>query len=308
MPPTVGNLYDVYSLGTATATAGVNQVSYYLNRSQTGGTTWDFNGLTTAGGILVATGTSTQLDNAGTQASNNWFAGVNDLRGSIDAVAADSTGAHVYVAYGLQDSTGTDRIYLEEYHPFGGFLVGSTTLVISPPGQRGLPCHRLPCSPTAAVVVEYETYNSATNKVNVDVADSVNFGASVANNVQEYSFTPLTLAAATGSTGSNREFGDYLKLTSVGNNFYGTFPGLGNVNAGGINTTGLIDPFLFTGTVATGTVLPYAWALPVSGSWITPANWLSSSVPNAQAINVFINAATASPLTITLDARKPWGP
>ena len=55
---------------------------------------------------------------------------------------------------------------------------------------------------------------------------------------------------ATGSTTSNREFGDYDFLTSIGDTFYGTFAGLGDVNIDGINTTGLIDPFFFAGTDA----------------------------------------------------------
>ncbi len=147
-------------------------MNYYLNRSRDGGQTWDFNGSSAAGGILVTSGTSSQLDNSGTAASNNWFASVNDLRGSIDAVAADSTGKHVYVVYGVQDGAGTDRIYLEEYHPFGGFLVGSTTLVISPPGQRAA-MPSLTVLANGAVVVQYETYNSATGKVIVNVADSL---------------------------------------------------------------------------------------------------------------------------------------
>ena len=46
------------------------------------------------------------------QASNNWFTHVNDLRGNITAIAPDKTGAHIYVLYGAQDNTGTDRIYL----------------------------------------------------------------------------------------------------------------------------------------------------------------------------------------------------
>jgi hypothetical protein len=37
---------------------------------------------------------------------------------------------------------------------------------------------------------------------------------------------------------------------SIGDAFYGTFAGLGDVSAGGINTTDLIDPFFFSGTDA----------------------------------------------------------
>lgn len=244
-----GTLYAIYSLGSATATPGVNNVTYYLNRSHDGGSTWDFNGSSAAGGIQIASGVSTQLDNPGTQASNSWFAGVNDLRGSVTAIAADATGAHVYVTYGVQDGSGTDRIYLEEFHAGGGGgLVGSPAVVVSPPGERAaLPSVTVLADGT--VVVEDETYNAANGKVEVRVAWSSDNGATIAGDDLEYSFTPLSLVAATGSTSSNREFGDYLYLTSLGNTFYGTFAGLGNVNSGRINTTGLIDPFLFTGSV-----------------------------------------------------------
>jgi hypothetical protein len=56
------------------------------------------------------------------------------------------------------------------------------------------------------------------------------------------------LLQATGSNQSNREFGDFDYLMPIGNTFYGVFAGLGDVNANGINTTGLIDPIFFTGT------------------------------------------------------------
>lgn len=243
-----GTVYAIYSIGGPPSPEGVHTVTYYLNRSRDGGATWDFSGNSLVGGIAIASGQSTQLDNTGSQASIAWFAGVNDLRGSVTAVAADSTGSHIYVLYGLQDTTGTNRVYLQEYHPSGGSLVGSTPIAVSPAGLWGaLPSVTVLANGT--VVVEYETYNSSGNAVAVHVAYSTDHGASIATDVVEYSFTPLSLLAATGNAGSNREFGDYLYLTSLGNTFYGTFAGLGNVSGGGINTTGLIDPFMFTGLV-----------------------------------------------------------
>ena len=124
-------------------------------------------------------------------------------------------------------------------------------MVVSPAGQNAA----LPSLTVLAdgdAVVEYETYNSGSNQVQVHVANSTNNGASIASNLSVYSFTPLTLKQATGSTTSNREFGDYVHVASVNNTFYGTFAGLGNVNSGGINTTGLIDPFVFTGSDTPG--------------------------------------------------------
>jgi hypothetical protein len=241
-----GTVYSLFGVGGATVSQGVHDVSYYLNRSRDGGVTWDFNGSSGVGGILVANGVSSQLDNAGTQASNNWFAGVNDLRGNITAIASDKAGSHIYALYGAQDNTGTDRIYLVEFHPVGTNLIASAPLVVSPAFERAaLPA--ITVKDDGTVVMMYETVGD-DGKIHIHVASSIDFGASIDTDIQEYAFTPLTLLQATGSMTANREFGDYDFLTSIGNTVYGTFAGLGDINAGGINTTGLIDPFFFSGT------------------------------------------------------------
>lgn len=244
-----GNLYSIFGVGTSTGTNGVQNVTYYLNRSQNNGASWDFNGSSAIGGIVIGGGVSTQLDNAGTQASNNWFAGVNDLRGNVTAIAADSTGSHIYTLIGYQDGSGNNRIYLVTFQPSGSNLVASgPPLVISPAGeQAALPSVTVLAN--GAVVMMYDTYNSATNMVDVHVAVSLDFGASIYSDTVEYSFDPLSLPAATGSTTSNREFGDYQYITSLGDTFYGAFVGVGDVNSGGVNTTDLVDPFFFSGAV-----------------------------------------------------------
>jgi PEP-CTERM motif len=245
-----GRVYSIFGVGSPTSTPGVNNVIYYLNRSSNGGVTWDFNGDSVVGGIIIDGGVSTQLCNmpACTQASNNWFANVNDLRGNITAIASNKSGSHVYVLIGKQDANGTDRIYLAAYQPVGANLVKSSEIVVSPQGQRAaLPA--ITVKDDGTLVLMYETYG-ADGKVHVHVASSDDFGASITSDIEEYAFTPLTLPQATGRTTSNREFGDYDFLTSIGDTFYGTFAGLGDVNAGGIDTTGLIDPFFFSGTDA----------------------------------------------------------
>lgn len=93
----------------------------------------------------------------------------------------------------------------------------------------------------------YETFGD-DGKIHIHIASSIDFGASIDADTQEYAFTPLTLLQATGSTTTNREFGDYDFLTSIDNTVYGTFAGLGDIDTGGINTTGLIDPFFFSAT------------------------------------------------------------
>ena len=260
-----GNVYSIFGVGS-NISRGVSNVTYYLNRSRNGGATWDFNPNSAIGGIIIDSGVSTQAsfrtDQGGTctQASNNWFAGVNNLLGNITAIAVDKTGAHVYVLIGKQDATGTDRIYLTAFQRTGANLVKSSEIVISPAFQRAaLPA--ITVKDDGTVVMMYETYGD-DGKVHVHIASSDNSGVSISSDIEEYDFTPLTLAQANPDNDGlpppcvpsptngcpDREFGDYDYLMSIGDAFYGTFAGLGDVNAGGIDTTGLIDPFFFSGT------------------------------------------------------------
>lgn len=244
----LGRVYAIFGFGDAPSPAGVHNVTYYVNRSSDGGATWDFNASSAVGGINLGTGKSSQLDNAGNQTTNNWFAHVNDLRGNVTAIASDATGSHVYVLIGKQDSSGVDRIYLIELHPSGTTLVASAPVVVSVAGERAaLPS--ITVLDNGVVVIMYDSFG-ADGKVHVHIATSRDFGATIDSDTEAYSFTPLSLLAATGSGSSNREFGDYDFLMSIGDTFYGAFAGLGDVNAGGIDTTHLIDPFFLSGSVA----------------------------------------------------------
>jgi hypothetical protein len=198
-----------------------------------------------AGGIVIGSGVSDQLNNGGTQASNNWFAGVNDLRGSYTAIAADATGSHIYTVWGKRDASGVDRIYVTEYHPSGGTLVAGATSIVSVAGEWGaLPSITVLADGT--VVVMYDAYDSTDGTVHVHVVSSTDNGASFNGDSDIYSFSPMSLALATGSSTDNREFGDYQFLMSNGNQFFGTFVARGN-NLGSNDTSNLIDPFFFSG-------------------------------------------------------------
>lgn len=244
----VGNVYSIIGVGSTTATAGVNNVTYSLNQSKDGGKTWLFDTASTPNGIKIASASRPSFAiparrprTIGSPASTTCAASHRHLRRQRRL-------AHLRDLWRAGRQRG-QRIYLEEFHPSGATLVGSTPVVVSPAGQNAaLPS--LTVLADGSVVVEYETYNGT--QVQVHVTDSVDHGSTIASNVVEYGFTPLTLAQATGSTTSNREFGDYVHVASVNNTFYGTFAGLGNINSGGINTTGLIDPFVFTGSDTPG--------------------------------------------------------
>ncbi len=154
--------------------------------------------------------------------------GVNDLRGNVTAIAADRSGSNIYALIGKRDQSGTDRIYLVTYRSVGNNLVQTSEIVVSPADERAaLPS--ITVEDDGTVVLMYETYDGSSNTVHVHVASSTNFGASIGQDVIDYSFVPLTLVQATGSATSNREFGDYVYITSLGNNFYGAFAGRGDV-------------------------------------------------------------------------------
>ena len=83
-----GNVYSIIGVGSGTGTNGVQNVTYYLNESKNGGKTWLLDTGSSPNGLQIASGVSTQLCNPCTQASNNWFAGVNDLRGNVTDISA----------------------------------------------------------------------------------------------------------------------------------------------------------------------------------------------------------------------------
>jgi hypothetical protein len=245
----VGNIYSIFGVGSTTnSVTGIENVNYYINRSRDGGATWDYLGSSAIGGMQITGGNSTQLTN--TASSSTWFAGgVNELRGNIDAIAASSDGQHVYAVFGHQDGSSVDRIYLEEFHVVADNLVASSPIVVSIVGQRSA----LPSVTVLAdgeVVVMYDSYTTGDNKVHVHIADISSDGQTLNSDNDVYDFVPLPLGSLGLGPSPNREFGDYQYITSVGNNFYGAFVGVGNVNSGNVNTTGLVDPFFISGSAS----------------------------------------------------------
>ena len=239
-----GTVYSIIGIGDSKA-GDLSHVLYRLNRSTNGGATWDYTAANPGpGGLIVDAGNSTQISS-----SASWFAGVNELRGNITAIASDALGGHVYVVYGKQDpgNGNAERLWLAEFHPVGGNLVErASPIPFSIPGQRSaLPS--VTVLDDGTVVVMYDAYSTQDGRVHLHVATSTDLGLSFADDQDIYNFTPLSLASI-GLPSGNREFGDYQYLMHIGQTFYGAFAGVGNVNGGGINTTNLVDPFFFSGT------------------------------------------------------------
>jgi hypothetical protein len=210
--------------------------------SSDGGQTWKFTSLGgQAGGLVIDDGLSLQLGSS--------FGGVNRLEGNITAIAADPSGAHVYAVYGKEDATGTDRLYLAEFHPdgSGGLVERANPLPFSVAGQRSaLPS--IAVTDNGTIAVQYDTFTASDGQFHVHLATSTDQGLTFTDK-DLYDFTASGIPFP--YTGGNRLLGDYQDLIAVGNTVYGTFAARGNVTipSEGIDTTDKIDPFFYSVTL-----------------------------------------------------------
>ena len=232
-----GTLYALYGIGQGRDAANDRPVTYRLNRSVDGGSTWQFTNVSALpGGLVVAGGLSAQLTNS--------FGAVNELRGNITAVAAAPDGRTVYAAVGFKDPDGTDRIYLVTFVPDPAnpsrLVPEGEPVPVSVAGQRaGLPA--LTVTQSGAVALLYDSFDGTS--FHVHLATSYGDGFADRN---VYDFTSPGYAEL-GLSGSNvRTLGDYQYLTSLGDTIYGAFAGRGNTFGAGVDTTGNIDPFFLT--------------------------------------------------------------
>jgi hypothetical protein len=252
----LGNVYSIYGWDESPAVkAGEpSKVEYRLNMSSDGGQTWKFTSLGgQAGGLVVDDGQSLQLGSS--------FGGVNHLTGNITAIAADPSGAHVYVVYGKEDATGTDRLYLAEFHPVGsgGLVERANPLPFSVAGQRSaLPSIAVTANGTIAV--HYDTFTASDGQFHVHLATSTDQGLTFTDQ-DLYDFT--TTGIPFPYTGGNRLLGDYQDLIALGNTVYGTFAARGNVTnpSERIDTTDKIDPFFYSVTLPGGSLTSLAPSL-----------------------------------------------
>jgi hypothetical protein len=236
-----GRVYAIFGIGDPPQKAGQPVMMHYrLNVTYDGGATWAYTSNTREGGLPIADGPSLQL--------GEQFGGVNSLLGNITAIAVDSTGSHIYVTYGMQDTTGADRIYLAEFHPdsSGNLVERANPVAVSVPGERAaLPS--VAVTDNGDLAVQYDTF--ANGQFHVHLARSSDHGLT-------FSDQDLNDFTATGIpypyVGGNRLLGDYQGLIAVGNSVFGTFGARGNVKAGDIDTTNFIDPFFYSVSLPDG--------------------------------------------------------
>jgi MYXO-CTERM domain-containing protein len=257
-----GNAYSIFGQGTASLGSGVQSVSWFLNRYRVGQSGWDFAG----NGIPIDVGTSHQIDGSGA----TWFGGINELRGNTTAVASDRTGNNIYAVYGKRDVSGLDRLYIEDFTPLAGTLVGGSSVAFSVAGQRAA-MPSVAVTDNGTVFVEYDSYVGPGGN---PLAVGGTFQAHLATSTDHgHTFTDQLLYSWTAPGapndpvfGGNRELGDYQYLEALGNTVYGTFAARGDVNSGGINDTNMIAPFYFSQAGPASTPEPATfWLLALSG-------------------------------------------
>ncbi len=248
-----GNVYSIFGIGTGTVSAGVETVTYRLNRNQ------DFtNSNAGPGGLLIDGGNSAQFGSK--------FANINQLQGNTTSIAVTQDGSHVYCVYGKRDVNGVDRLYLAEFHDngSGGLIERANPIIFSPVGQAAaLPSITVTANGTIAI--EYDTFNALNGMIDIHYATSSDNGLTTIDTIIN-SFTSPGLPNTTAFPDANRMLGDYQFITSVNDTVYGTFAGRGNVNTnvGGniTDTRGNIDPFFFKfSTSAVNTPEPGSLAL-----------------------------------------------
>jgi hypothetical protein len=235
-----GRVYAFFEIGDGPLKSGEPLMTHYrLNVSFDQGTTWAYTDSSAEGGIPVADGLSLQ---AGVS-----FGGVSFLQ-SITAIAADPTGAHVYVTYGMKDATGADRIYLAEFHPdaSGNLAERANPVALSITGQRSaLPS--VAVTANGSIAVQYDTFTDADGQFHVHLATSTDQGQTFT----DQDLNDFTAAGIPFPFSRNRLLGDYQGLIAVGNTVFGTFAARGNVQipGEGIDTTDKIDPFFYSVTL-----------------------------------------------------------
>jgi hypothetical protein len=226
-----GTVYSLWQVRAGGGDDSTHNISYRLNRSTDGGQTWTLNG--NAGGIVVATGDSTQACNAGCGAgcTNNTFkfGTVNALLGGVLHAAVDPTNSDVYYVYGNRDATtNNNRLAIRRLtsNGMGGLNVGAEVFVTGQV-QAALPSVAVASDGTVGVLYTQFDGISAMSGFpifSVHFAMSIDQGQTFPVNLVLENF--LSSATDNGAC-RQRVFGDYHQVKAVGTTFFGVFTGNG---------------------------------------------------------------------------------
>jgi hypothetical protein len=236
--PTNGTMYALYEQSSGGSQP--KSVTYKLNRSTNGGSTWTLNG--SSDGLTVDTVNSDQ-------APGFKFGTVNALLGGVDHAAVDPSNGDVYVVYG-QDVSGGNQIKIRRLQDngSGGLSVGAAHNV-STSTDTALPSVAVLTDGTIGVLyISHDGSSGGFPTFSAHFARSTDHSSSFSDVVLQSFSSPVT----DNGNARQRIFGDYDQLKAVGNTFYGVYSG--NRNGFG-SSTSAIDPIFFSVPQATQTTV-----------------------------------------------------
>lgn len=210
--PSSGAMYALWQRCTGNCGGDPKTISYMLNRSTDGGHTWSLNG--NALGVSIATGNSTQ--------PTPKFGGVNALLGGVDHAGVDPRNGALYYAYGSQDAAGNDRIAIRRLTFSGGNVTIGGQVIVTPL-EAALP--QVAVDTNGTVAVFFYSFDGmgpgGLPNFRTHLSLSDNQGATFTDR------TLLTFQSPQPNDGtdfdSQRVFGDYQQMKTVGTCFYGAF-------------------------------------------------------------------------------------
>jgi hypothetical protein len=210
--PTTGTMYALWQRCVGNCGGEPKTISYMLNRSTDGGHTWSLNG--NALGASIATANSTQ--------PTPKFGTVNALLGGVDHAAVDPRNGAVYYAYGTQDAAGVDRIAIRRLTFSAGNVVIGNEVIVT---QLVAALPQVAVDTNGTVAVFFYSFdgpgpgNLPNFRTHLSLSD--NNGAAFTDR------TLLTFQSPQPNDGTNfdsqRVFGDYQQMKTIGTCFYGSF-------------------------------------------------------------------------------------
>ena len=225
-----GKIFAVYQRLGAVEGNGVKLLTYLINVSTDGGSTWSVaNSDHFSGAKIVA------ADVHSFQGNGSKVGGVNALLGGVDAIAVDKNGA-AWVVYGARaTTTAHDQLFLVKVtYSAGSLTVGTPVTVSASTVDSYLPA--VAVLPNGEVGVLYLTLSGSNYQWRfAQYTNGLTLNKSTG-------FPVFTSPFTDNGVSNQRIFGDYIQLRAVGCTYYGTYPAKG----AGVNSVTSIDPYFMS--------------------------------------------------------------
>jgi hypothetical protein len=237
-----GKVWTVYQRLVSALAGGVKQLTYLVNVSTDGASTFVTNGDHAASGAKAIASNVYSFQGNGSKIGN-----VNALLGGVDAITVDPTTGVAWIVYGTRaTTTSADQLWLvSATHSSGAITLGTPHVISNGPGSAYLPAVAVLANGEIGVLfVDWDgtSFRWILNQ-------TTDGGVSIAKTT---TLTTFTSPFADNGNSRQRIFGDYVTLRATGCTFYGVFPARGTSG----NTTTSIDPYFLSAPASGACTLP----------------------------------------------------